>query len=247
MHSTRYIYTFVMAMTVIVAVVLAGMNTALKGIHTKNEAIFNKKAILAAVQSELGDNVKADQLPDAQVQSIFDNQITQYVINHQGHPIAEESVVARGYKGGKAEHIDMKKEQKRPVEDRYLPVFIYDDNGSKVYIVSIRGKGLWDDIWGNVAIKDDFKTIVGASFDHTGETAGLGAEIKDDPVFSQQFQGKQLYDKAGNYTSIVVRKGGAQNPIYEVDGISGATVTCNGVTDMLYDGIKHYLPYFKTL
>ncbi|MFT6809155.1 MAG: Na+-transporting NADH:ubiquinone oxidoreductase subunit C [Saprospiraceae bacterium] len=234
-------------MTVIVAVVLAGMNTALKDIHTKNEAIFNKKAILAAVQSELGENIKADDLPDEEVQSIFDNKITQHVIDYKANPISKQTIQDRGYKGGMAEHIDMKKEKKRSVEDRYFPVFEFDSGGDKIYIVSVRGKGLWDDIWGNIAIKDDFKTVVGASFDHTGETAGLGAEIKDNPGFSRQFQGKKLYNEAGDYTSVVVRKGGAKNPIYEVDGISGATVTANGVSDMLYDGIAHYLPYFNSL
>lgn len=237
---------FVLAMTVIVALVLAGMNTVLKPLHTRNEAIFNKKAILAAIQTKLGDVKAADMLDDDAL-AIFNNNITQYVVDYQGNPVDQADIVARGYKGGMAEHIDMKKEKKRDLEDRYFPVFLYEDGGEKTYIVSVRGNGLWDEIWGNIALKDDFKTVVGASFDHQGETAGLGAEIKDNPGFSAQFQGKNLYDEAGNYTSVVVRKGGAVNPLYEVDGISGATVTANGVSDMLYDGIQYYMPYFESL
>ena len=246
MRSTSYIYTFVLVMTVIVAVVLAGMNTVLKEKHTKNEAIFNKKAILAAIQTKLGD-VKAADLPDEEAQAIFNDKITQFVVDYEGNQVDEADVVSRGYKGGQAEHIDMKKEKKRSIEERYFPVFLYEDAGEKSYIISVRGNGLWDEIWGNIAIKDDFKTVIGASFDHTGETAGLGAEIKDNPGFSAQFQGKKLYDETGNYTSVVVRKGGAVNPLYEVDGISGATVTANGVSDMLYDGIQYYMPYFESL
>ena len=89
--------------------------------------------------------------------------------------------------------------------------------------------------------------MAGASFDHKGETPGLGAEIKDNPAFSKQFKGRKLYDADGNYTSIVVRKGGAKNKTHEVDGISGATVTADGVGEMLYRGIKYYEPYFNQL
>ena len=244
MGETARIYLFVLAMTVIVSLVLAGMNTGLKPIHEKNEAIFNKKAVLAAIQTQLGEGVKAADLPDDQVQAIFDNNITQLVVDHEGNSISSDDVEARGYKGGQAEHVDMKKEKKRDNEERMFPVYIYESGDDKAFIVTVRGNGLWDEIWGNIAIKEDFKTVLGASFDHQGETAGLGAEIKDNPSFPRQFQGKSLYDAEGNFTSIVVKKGGARNPLYEVDGISGATVTCDGVSDMLYDGIKNYMPYF---
>lgn len=247
MHSTGKIYLFVFIMTVVVAVILAGMNTSLKSIHKKNEAIFNKKAILSAIETKLGEGVKASDMADEEVLSIFDNKITQKVVDINGEEVSSDFIESRGYKGGLAEHIDMKKEKKREDADRIFPVFIYDDGGEKTYIITIRGNGLWDEIWGNIAVKDDFKTVVGASFDHQGETAGLGAEIKDNPGFPRQFQGKSLFDKDGNYTSVVVKKGGVRNPDYEVDAISGATVTCDGVTDMLYDGIKFYMPYFNSL
>lgn len=238
---------FVLTMTVIVALVLAGMTTVLKPLHEKNEAIFNKKAVLAAIESKLGDNVKASKMADDEVQGIFDNKITQKVIDINGEDVPGEVLTSRGYKGVDAEHIDMKKEKKRDLEDRIFPVYIYEEAGEKTYIITVRGNGLWDEIWGNIALKEDFATVVGASFDHTGETAGLGAEIKDNPAFPRQFQGKSLYDADGEYTSVVVRKGGVRNPSYEVDAISGATVTCNGVSDMLYDGIQYYMPYFNSI
>ncbi len=246
MRSNKYVITFVTVMTVVVALVLSLMATGLKPVHKKNEAIFNKKAILSAIESRLGDGVKADKMADEKVLSIFNDNITQLVVDINGNPVSAEDVEARGYKGGQAENVDMKKEKKKPAEDRLYPVFIYENNGEKYYIVSVRGNGLWDEIWGNIALEDDFETIVGASFDHQGETPGLGAEIKDNPAFKKQFAGKKIYDKMGNYTSVVVRKGGARNDRYEVDGISGATVTANGVSDMLYSGLQNYLSYFET-
>ena len=238
---------FVISMTLLVSLVLAGMTTALKDIHKSNEAIFNKKAILAAIQTKLGDGVKAADLADDKVLSLFNEKITQTVVDFEGNVVTAEQVEGRGYKGGQAENVDMKKEKKRPAQDRFFPVFVYDDAGKKTYIISIRGSGLWDDIWGNIAVSGDFKTVEGASFDHQGETAGLGAEIKDNAGFAKQFIGKSLYNPEGDFTSVVVKKGGIRNPTYEVDGISGATVTCDGVSDMLYDGVKYYMPYFKSI
>jgi Na+-transporting NADH:ubiquinone oxidoreductase subunit C len=165
----------------------------------------------------------------------------------EGQPVNENDVLAHGYKRGRAEDIDMAKEKKLPEAQRLLPLFIFDDNGEKYYIVTVRGSGLWDEIWGNIAVEDDFTTIAGVAFDHKAETPGLGAEIKDNPAFPRQFQGKKIYKEDGTYTSVVVRKGGAVHDRYEVDGISGATITGNGVAEMLYRGIRYYEPYFESL
>jgi Na+-transporting NADH:ubiquinone oxidoreductase subunit C len=187
----------------------------------------------------------AADLSDPEVQEVFDKQIAQLVLNMDGQEVGEPEVLAHGHKGGTAEYVDMAKERKRPEAERLLPLFIYDDEGKKYYIVSVRGSGLWDEIWGNIALEDDYNTIAGTAFDHKGETPGLGAEIKDNPGFPAQFIGKKIYSPDGTYTSIVVMKAGAMNPRYQVDGISGATITGNGVSEMLYRGIKYYLPYFN--
>ncbi len=222
-------------MTVIVAFVLAGMQTVLKPIHDKNEAVYNKRSVLLAVNPVLDKPV--DQLTDDEVQEIFENKINAFVINSAGETVD----------GKLAESIKLKDELAKPAADQEYPMYIYTNGGKKYYIMSIRGQGLWDAIWANVAVEDDLTTIVSASFDHQGETPGLGAEIKDNPAFPKQFQGKKIYDEAGNYQSVSVIKGVIKEPDHEVDGISGATVTCNGVSDMLYDGIKNYEPYLQSL
>lgn len=248
MHSNKYTTLFVAILTAVVALVLSLLATGLKEKHDLNESIFNKRAVLSAIEDYIGDNVKADKIPESQVLDIFDNQIEQRVINMEGELVDEAKVMERGYKGGKAEHVEMAKEKKKPEPDRILPLYVYSkENGDKVYIMSVRGNGLWDEIWGNIAIESDFTTIAGAAFDHKGETPGLGAEIKDNPSFRAQFKGKKITDESGIYTSVYVRKGGAQNDRIEVDGISGSTVTADGVTEMLYRGIKYYDAYFEKL
>lgn len=231
-------------MTCSVALILAAMATVLKPIHQKNEALYNKRGILEAVNTKLPKPVS--EMTDAEVTEIFENKIEQYVIDMSGREVSKETVIERGYPGGQAENIELEKEKKKPEEIRLLPLFVYEDEaGEKYYILSVRGSGLWDAIWGNIAFEDDFNTIAGATFDHKAETPGLGAEIKDNPRFRRQFAGKKIYNDLGEFVSVVVRKGGAQDPLHEVDGISGATITANGVSDMLDKGIAAYIPYIE--
>ena len=185
----------------------------------------------------MGEGVGAQDITDDQVVEIFKTRVTQTTLGTDG----EEKEGAM-----MAEKVDMAKEKKKDVSERVLPLFVYEFEGSKFYIVSVRGKGLWDEIWGNIALESDLNTIAGASFDHKGETPGLGAEIKDNPTFADNFIGTKLF-KDDKFVSVKVRKGGAQDEDYEVDGISGATVTSDGVSAMLYDGINLYLPYFESV
>lgn len=230
-------------MTTVCALALAGLFTALKDTHAMNESIFNKRAILAAVM----DRNELAKMSDQQVQDVFNNQVQQYVLDANGNAVDEAAVQAAGYKGGHAEDVDMAKEKKKPVAERLLPLFVYtNQSGDKDYILAVRGNGLWDEIWGSIALKSDLNTIEGASFDHKGETPGLGAEIKDNPKFPAQFKGEKIYDDQGNYVSVHVVKGGAKpDDLHGVDGISGATITGNGVSAMLENGLKLYEPYFK--
>ncbi len=244
MHSTKSTLLFVLAMTTIVAVVLAGMSTGLKSIHDKNEALYAKKATLSAVADHLGMDFSS--ITNEQVIEVFNSQIEQLVLDAKGN-VVPQAQVNELYKGGLAENIDLGKEFKKPGDEQLYPLYIYTKkDGSKYYILSARGKGLWDAIWGCIALKDDLNTIAGVAFDHKAETPGLGAEIKDNPSFKKQFIGKKLYEN-GAFRSVFVRKGGAKDPVYEVDGISGATITADGVTEMLKRGLKYYEPYLKTV
>lgn len=100
------------------------------------------------------------------------------------------------------------------------------------FIIPLQGTGLWGPIWGYLAL-DNEKTIVGAVFDHKGETPGLGGEIATDK-FAQRFVGKSLIQP------IVLKKNADKASPYEVDAISGGTMTSNGVTEMLAKAYHEY-------
>lgn len=236
MDNNRYIIFFILGLTSVVAILLSFLREATKERAALNEDIFNKRAILSAVQDNLDKEV-AD-FTDEEVVEIFATRFEQVVIDIDGNVV----------EGITADEIDMAKEKKKPEDERRFPLYVYENGDNVNYILSVRGSGLWDEIWGNIALADDLNTVVGAAFDHKGETPGLGAEIKDNPNFAANFKGKEILNDAGEFVSIEVRKGGAEpgNP-HQVDGISGATVTANGVTDMLYKGIKSYQPYLNEL
>ena len=227
---------FVLILTATVALGLTGLRQVTKEQADINEDIFNKRAVLLAIENQM--DKKVDDLSDEEVLNMFKEggEIEQIAINVNGEAL----------EGIMAEDIEMEKEKKKADEERAWPLFVYEKGGKKSYIVSVRGNGLWDEIWGNIAIAEDLNTVTGAAFDHRGETPGLGAEIKDNPSFRRQFKDKKLY-RDGKYVSVKVRKGGARDKTYEVDGISGATVTADGVSDMLYKGIKYYEPYFNKI
>jgi Na+-transporting NADH:ubiquinone oxidoreductase subunit C len=224
------------------------MYTGLKDMHDENEAIFNKKSILFAINEKLGEDMNVMKMPNDKIQSIFDSSIEQKVLNAEGRELTKEDVEAAGYPGGMAENVSLSKEKKKPLENKLLPLYIYKaDPDNPIYIMPLIGNGLWDEVSGNIALGNDLTTVVGASFDHVGETPGMGAEIKDNPNFRLSFIGKKIYDEDGSYTSVQLRKGGAVNKEHEVDGITAATLTGDGLNIMLKKGIKSYEPYFNTI
>lgn len=234
MYSNKYITIYTLIMTLIVSVILAFVVTGLKPRHDANEAVFKKRDILNAIKDQIGKDLNA--MPDKEVLDLFESQIEQVVIDAEGKVV----------EGIKAEDIDLAKEEKKPQNARHYPLFIFAGKEGKIYLTSVRGNGLWDKIWGYLAIKDDLNTVVGASFGHVAETPGLGAEIKDNPNFAKQFHDKTIFD-GSEFVSVAVVKGGVKEPAHQVDGISGATITSVGVSEMLEKGLKVYLPYFQSI
>ena len=118
-------------------------------------------------------------------------------------------------------------------------VYECEVNGKKILVASLKGMGLWGGISGYLAVKGD-GTVYGAYFNHESETAGLGAEIKDSQEWQEKFIGKKIFDENGNVILSVVKK--VENPESQVDCVTGATLTSNGVDAMLKDCLKNVKP-----
>ncbi len=107
-----------------------------------------------------------------------------------------------------------------------------------LYVISMKGMGLWGGISGYVSVyENDGPTVYGAYFNHESETAGLGAEIKDSQAWQEKFIGKKVFKGDLDHVALsVVKK--VEDPETQVDCVTGATLTSNGVNDMLHDGLK---------
>lgn len=117
-----------------------------------------------------------------------------------------------------------------------IPIYQFK-NGIMVF--PIYGAGLWGPIWGYIAVADDFKTIVGAYFDHASETPGLGGKIKDDPAFRAQFAGKVI-DFTDNKPFSIVKGGAPEGKADAVDAITGATMTSKGLDAAIVTWLNAY-------
>lgn len=225
-NKNSYVFGFSIAMVVIVGVALAATAITLKPLQKENVRQEKMQNILASI------NVSTDRKG---AEELFDSIVKQQLVLK-----ADGSAV----EGTSAFNVDLAKELKKSNEERLNPLYIAEKDGKTYYILPLRGKGLWGPIWGFVSLEEDVNTVFGAKFDHKAETPGLGAEINRD-FFSEQFKGKKIMDD-GIFKSISVVKG-TSDGAYQVDGISGGTITSNGVDEMLQDCISNYISYFKSL
>lgn len=223
--SNRYIFIFSSVMVIAVATLLSLAATMLQPRQEKNLEIEKKKSMLESI------GVPANW---ENTEELYNQYIKEsFVLNTKGETV----------EGVDAFDVVLRNEQKKPVEQQYLPVFNASPaDGEKVIILPVEGKGLWGPIYGYVSLKSDLNTIYGATFDHKGETPGLGAEINT-TQFESMFQGKKFFDNE-DFISIQVLKGGARDDdIHGVDAISGGTITSKGLEKMLYDCISKYNDY----
>lgn len=242
MYSNGYIFKYSSIMVIIAAALLSTAAMLLKPYQERNVAIDKMGGILASAQIPDVNSSNAIELFNEYVKE-------EIVINQDGAVV--EAYKEGNMEDGKAFAISMKKElyKKSKGEPFELPLYVIERNGTKLYIIPFHGVGLWGPIWGNMALNDDLNTIVGVTFGHKGETPGLGAEIIAD-FFTKQFVGKKIFDDNNQFTSIKVVKGGViklpeDQRIHGVDAISGGTITCNGVNDMIEDVLRSYLPYLQ--
>jgi Na+-transporting NADH:ubiquinone oxidoreductase subunit C len=232
--SNSYTIIFSVIMVVVVGSLLAFFANFTKDLRVKNDQVKAQIDILSAIGVE-SDRSNATEM------------FTQYIKEQKvitGTDVSNDD---------KAYLIDIKKEMDGAKKGNVqrLPLFVAEKDGKTLYILPVRGNGLWDAIWGYIAINDDLKTINGVYFDHKAETPGLGANITES-FFTDDFKGEYLYDASGNFKGIEISKSNGDpnnedKTDNQVDAISGATITGNGVGAMINSGIRAYLPYFETL
>ena len=242
--KNSYTILFAVIMVLVVGSLLAGVAQGLRGTIAKNERFEKQQNILYAMG--VNDNDESGSvafIPTTEVEAAFDEYIKQQLVI-QGDQIVEDE---------NAYLIDVSKEEalaKSADYERRLPLFVGEKDGKTVYIIPMRGKGLWDAIWGYVSL-DENMVVQGAFFDHAGETPGLGANIKE-RYFMDDFIGEHILDANGNFAGVAVAKGNndprnLRKQDNKVDAISGSTITGDGVSAMIRKYLREYIPHLEKI
>ena len=240
--SNVYTVLFATGMVLVVGTLLAFLASSLKDKIAENKRIEKQQNILYAMGINENDESSVEFVSKNIVGEEFDKYITKQLVI-TGTTAVEDD---------KAYLIDLKKEQTLAKDKNYqrrLPLFVGNKDGKEFYIVPVRGKGLWDAIWGYVAL-DNQLIVQGVYFDHAGETPGLGSNIKE-RFFMDDFKGEHIMDD-GLFKGTSVSKSNADpknldKTDFEVDAIAGSTITGDGLAAMLKKDLKMYVPYLKTL
>ena len=227
-NTNSYTFIFAVIMVVVVGVVLAFAATSLQPLQYENMRQEKMQNILATI------GIQTDR---AGAEDLFQQYIKEQLV------LSKEGEVKEGVS---AFEVDLAKELKKKDTEQNFPLYVAEVEGETYFIIPLRGAGLWNAIFGYIALKDDVNTIKGAVFDHLGETPGLGAEITQE-WFRERFAEEKIFDEDGNFIGVSVVKGSADpsKEDHKVDGISGATITGDGVTNMISERLRHYIPYFK--
>ena len=236
-RSKLYSVVFVLIITVFWGFVLSFAATSLREPQQANEILNMRTNILVALGLVDRDN----DLGAEELNQIYDESVKSFLVDHAGNEIP----------GSSAEGVDLEEELDNPDPAAWrLPVFVGSKDGSTVYAIPVFGKGLWSTLYGYLALRQDLDTVAGITFYKHGETAGLGAEIEQ-AWFQDNFVGKKVFE-GNEIRSIEVVKGKVgdvySNPAdhtYAVDGISGASMTGRGVTDLLNEKLNIYGPYIR--
>ena len=231
--SNRHTYLFAGVMVITIAFVLSFTSESLKELKADNVKKEKMQNILFAA----GINVSRDESEDLYTQYI----IEELSLTNNGD--IDNSVSAF--------NINLALEIKKDINNQRFPLYVANIDDNRYYIIPLRGNGLWNAIWGYIALKEDVNTIKGVSFGHQAETAGLGAEITED-WFTNSFVDEKILNDNGDFVGVYVTKTNndpenTDKNDNEVDAISGATITGDGVADMIKERLENYLPYFNNI
>lgn len=221
LNTNSNVYTIVYAavMVIIVAFLLVFVSQTLKERQTANVINDTKQQILSAL------NLR-DQADVASTYSM--------VIKADALMQANGSL--QDYKG------EFNTSYKSEFDKGNLHVFVAEIDGQKKYVIPMNGLGLWGTIWGYIALNEDRNTVYGIYFSHSSETPGLGGEIAG-TKFQDRFPGKLVVNGRDVALKVVKYGKADKSSKYEVDGVTGATITSTGVNTMINKVLSAYIPF----
>lgn len=243
-NSNGYIFGFALLIILVCGVLLSVVSGALAERQKMEVELERKKFILrASIPGEI------EGLDKQAIAQLYEERVEEKVLDASGKELEGVSVnnvvIGKEYK-----KLNKQGELMEGAEMR-LPVYLIKESSESdkigSYVLPMYGFGLWDNIWGYMALEQDMNTIRGVVLDHKGETPGLGARITEDEVQSR-FEDKKIFNESGDLVSVSMQKGEGNDyggyP-HKVDGLSGSTLTANGVNKMFSSYLNLYQPYIN--
>lgn len=229
LNTNSNIYTIVYAsvMVIVVAFCLAFISDLLRPLQDDNVANDKRSQILAALNIRNVENVQEE----------YDRVLLRdIVVDVNGNTVQESN----GFQ------VESKEILAKNDADKRLPVYVCKVESDTLYVIPLFGRGLWGELWGYLALKNDFRTVYGVYMSHASETAGLGARITEEQ-FQEKFIGKLVFNE-GDFAEVLLSvKKKVETPDSEVDAITGATLTSDGVDDMFKTSLTPYKKFFESL
>lgn len=240
MNTNGNAYTIIYS-TLIVTLVAALLAVASLSLKSRQDANIKAETISQMLTAaDFFTKEECTAMGNSKVLEEYSKNISKaFIVDAQGKQVRELNTEVSGIElqdGLKAQDKNIKSGK-----NAELPVYVFNKDGKEVTVIPCYGQGLWGPIWGYLALDKESKAILGAYFDHESETPGLGAKIKDDPEFRAKFVGKTA-DFDGSPVFEVVKGTSSQN---SVDAITGATMTCKGLSAALGSWLEAYKPYFN--
>ncbi len=242
-NSSGYIFGFALLVILVCGVLLSVVSGALAEKQYEERELERKKFILKAA---LGDELA--NVEKSEIAEMYEQRVKESVVNSKGETV--EGLAANAVKLKNEYKKLAKNGSLKEGESINLPVYmVMNSDASEVefYVVPTYGFGLWDNIWGYVALQKDLNTINGVVLDHKGETPGLGARITDEKVQNRYRSGKTIFE-GDKLVSVTMKKGEGNDyssDPHAVDGMSGATLTADGVNNMMSNYMNLYLSFIN--
>ena len=226
------------AVCVVCSVIVSTAAVVLKPWQELNKENFRKRNILIAAGL-----LKADDESEADVAKMFKSIDARVVDLDTGEfvdNVSPEDLDEKAELKTPGEYIQLSDEEDiariRRRSDLRIVYFLRRDGAIERIILPVRGKGLWSTMYGFLALDGDGTTIEAMEFYEHGETPGLGGEIEN-ARWKAQWVGKKAFDQKGD-VKIKVIKGKVETDspqaVYQIDGLSGATITSRGVTNLVH-------------
>lgn len=224
-NSNVYTIVYASVMVIIAAFLLAFVASVLKSPQEANVANDKRGQILSSLNIRNVNDV-TDEYNKVILHDLILDANGQVIKEDGGFEVESKDITA-----------------KNPA-DKKLPLFVAKVNNDTIYVVPLYGRGLWGGISGYLALKKDFDTVFGSYFTHESETAGLGARIVEEE-FQEKFIGKKAFSDSTFQKVALVLSKKIENPEHEVDAITGATLTSNGVSEMFQTSLLPYQKFFS--